>query len=108
MTLEVLCLLEPAVTDGTLSKDHDRAFKSARHHRAQAMMLLPGRTENLGVSESRERCDIWVTVERGERWLVSPAGVKPIAEKMDDAHFFRAFSLATALRIARSTEDVPP
>lgn len=25
MTLEMLCLLEPAVTDGTLSKDHDEA-----------------------------------------------------------------------------------
>lgn len=30
MALEMLCFLEPAVTDGTLSQDHDETRETAR------------------------------------------------------------------------------
>lgn len=74
MTLEVLCLLESAVTDGTLSKDHDGAFKSAMHHRAQAMMLLLEQTENLeGVRPERVAISGW-TSERGRARVSQPCG----------------------------------
>lgn len=45
MTLEMLCLLEPAIADGTLSQDHDDSRDDARkgqqRDRARSIVQLP-------------------------------------------------------------------
>lgn len=87
MTLEMLCLLEPAIADGTLSQDHDDSRDDARkgqqRDRARSIVQLPaihlggGHWRRRGKQSSERGRDVfrpWGGQRKASAWLSSCPG----------------------------------